>query len=157
MRKPYPLLAAGIAALCFVHWPATTRADDDEAAELKQQPEAVQHTAHREIGAAEITEVEPTFEEGMHATEVEYTENGKKMAVVIAPDGALIQKEHRMSPADAPAAISKAVAAQFPGGVISHIKEIERHGRRFFELSVKSGGKAHRVKMDAGGRVIGGE
>jgi hypothetical protein len=130
--------------------PGLVRADDEEA-ELKEQPAAVQKTAHKEVGKAEITEVEPSYEEGQHATEVEYTEEGKRMAVVIAKDGTLIQKEYRMSPGDAPAAIVKGVEEQYPGGKISHIKEVERKGGKLYEVSVKAGGKSHQMKLGMAG------
>jgi hypothetical protein len=143
--------AALLAALAFN--PAQTWADDEEA-ELNAQPVAVQRTAHEQIGKSKIEEVEPSFEEGQHATEVEYTENGKNMAVVIAKDGTLIHKEYRMSPSDAPNAIKKAVAAQFPNGTVSHIKEVEQKDRKFFELSVKTGGKSHQLKLDVDGKVL---
>ena len=152
--KPRALLpaAALLAALSFN--PGHARGDDDEAAELSEQPAAVQKTAHEQIGTSKIEEVEPSFEEGQHATEVEYRENGKKMAVVIAKDGTLIQKETRMSPVEAPEVIQKAVSAQFSDGKISHIKEVEQKEVKFFEVSVKSGGKSHQLKLDEAGKPV---
>jgi len=126
----------------------------DEAAELNELPAAVQKTAHEQVGTSKIEEVEDTFEEGQHATEVEYRENGKKMAVVIAKDGTLIQKEHRLSPSEAPDVIKKAVAAQFPDGKISHIKKVEQKAAKFFEVSVKAGGKSHQLKLDEAGKPL---
>ena len=76
------------------------------------------------------------------------------MAVVIAKDGTLIQKEYRMSPSDAPEAIRKGVAALFPDGKISHIKEVERKDGKFFEVSVKSGEKSHQLKLDEAGKPL---
>ena len=128
------------------------RADEDS--ELKEQPAAVQKTAREQIGTAKIEEVEATFEEGQHATEVEYSESGHKMAVVIAKDGTLIQKEHRLSPGEAPAAIVKAVEAQYPGGRISHIKQIDQGGKSFFEVAVKTGGKHPRLKLSLDGKPL---
>jgi hypothetical protein len=143
--------AALLAALAMN--PARTWADD-EAAELNDLPAAVQKTAHKEIGASKVEEVEDTYEEGQHATEVEYGENGKKMAVVIAADGTLIQKEYRMSPSDAPAVIQKAVAALYPDGTITHIKLVEQTTGKFYEISVKAGGKSHQLKLDKGGKAL---
>jgi len=130
------------------------RARADEEADLNDLPAAVQKTAHEQIGKSKVEEVEDTYEEGQHATEVEYGENGKKMAVVIAKDGTLIQKEYRMSPTDAPDVIQKAVSALFPDGKISHIKEVERKEGKFFEVSVKAGGKAHLLTLDEKGKRI---
>jgi hypothetical protein len=145
-------MAAMLAALAIN--PGHVRADDDEAAELAEQPAAVQKTAHEQIGTSKIEEVEPSFEQGQHATEVEYRENGKKMAIVIAKDGTLIQKEYRMSPSEAPDVIQKGVSAQFPDGKISHIKEVERKDAKFFEVSVKAGGKSHQIKLDEAGKPL---
>lgn len=142
--------AALLAALAFN--PGHTWADEE--AELNDLPAAVQKTAHEQVGTSKIEEVEDTFEEGQHATEVEYLENGKKMAVVIAKDGILIQKEHRMSPTEAPATIRNAVSAQFPDGKISHIKEVERKDGMFFEVSVKTGAKSHQLKLDEAGKPL---
>ena len=144
--------AALLAALAIT--PLHTCRAEDEDAEFKDLPAAVQKTAKAEIGSSKIEEVEDTFEEGQHATEVEYRQNGKKMAVVIAKDGTLIQKEYRMSPTDAPADIQKAVAALFPDGRISHINEVEQKKGKFFEVSVKTGAKSHQLKLDAHGKQI---
>jgi len=144
---PAAALAASLSLLPAALWA-------DEEAELAEQPAAVQKTAHEIIGKSRIEEVEPSFEEGVHATEVEYRENGKKMAIVIAKDGTLIQKEYRMSPSEAPDAIKKAVSAQFPDGKISHIKEVERKSAKFFEVAVKAGGKSHELKLDATGKPL---
>jgi hypothetical protein len=142
--------AALLAALAFN--PSHTWAGEE--AELNDLPAAVQKTAHEQIGTSKVEEVEDTFEEGQHATEVEYRENGRKMAVVIAKDGTLIQKEYRMSPGDAPDAIKQAVGATYPDGKISHIKEVERTDAKFFEVSVKSGGKSHQLKLDEAGKPL---
>jgi len=142
--------AAVLAALAF--YPLHTWADEET--ELSDQPAAVQKTAHEQIGKSKIEEVEATFEDGQHATEVEYRDNGKKMAIVIAKDGTLIQKEYRMSPSDAPDVIKKTVAAQFPNGKISHIKEVERPHAKFFEISVKSADKTHRLILDESGHPV---
>jgi hypothetical protein len=154
--KNLPLLpAAALAAtlaLTLALTPALSRAD--EAAELDDLPAAVQKTAHAQVGASKIEEVETTYEDGQHATEVEYLQNGKKMAVVIAKDGTLIQTEYRMSPADAPAVIKTAVTAKYPDGVISHIQEVERPSGKFFELSVKTPAKSHQMILDDSGNPV---
>ena len=142
--------AALLAALSIN--PGHARADEE--ADLNDLPPAVQKTAHEQVGTSKVEEVEDTFEEGQHATEVEYRENGKKMAVVIAKDGTLIQKEYRMSPSDAPDVIKSAVSAQFPGGTISHIKEVERTNAKFFEVSVKASGKTQRLTLDESGKPV---
>ena len=145
-------MAAALAALAL----SSTRALADEEADLNDLPAAVQKTAHDQIGKAPVEEVEDTYEEGQHATEVEYREAGKKMAVVIAKDGALIQKEYRMSPIDAPDAIKAAVNKEFPGGRISHIKEVARSTGVFYEVSVKANGAAHALTLDKAGNKIAG-
>jgi len=151
MKTRAILPAAALLAALAIN-PGRTRADEE--AELNDLPAAVQKTAHEQVGTSKIEEVEDTFEEGQHATEVEYRENGKKMAVVIAKDGTLIQKEYRMSPSDAPDSIKEAVSAQFPDGKISHIKEVEQNDAKFFEVSVKSGSKSHQIKLDEAGKPL---
>ncbi len=152
-RLPAASLLAGLAAIATLALnPLPARGDEE--ADLNDLPAAVQKTAHEQIGTSKVEEVEDTFEEGQHATEVEYRENGKKMAVVIARDGTLIQKEYRMSPSDAPDVIKTAVTAQIPGATISHIKEIERKDAKFFEISVKAGGKTRRLMLDEAGKPV---
>jgi hypothetical protein len=146
------LLPAAALLAAFAFHPCQARADEDD--DLNALPAAVQKTAHEQVAANKIEEVEDTFEEGQHATEVEYRENGKKMAVVIAKDGALIQKEYRMSPGDAPDVIKKAVTALFADGRISHIKEVERKDGKFYEISVKTGEKSHSLKLDEAGKPV---
>ena len=141
--------AALLAALAFHS--GRVRADDDDDLNLNDLPAAVQKTARHEVGSSKVEEIEDTYEEGQHATEVEYRESGKKMAVVIAKDGTLIQKEYRMSPSDAPAVIQGSVAKLYPGGTITHIQEVTRATGKFFEVSVSSGGKSHQLKLDEAG------
>lgn len=152
MKRLTILPIAALAATAFAFNPA--RALADEEADLNDLPAAVQKTAHEQIGTSSVEEVEDTFEAGQHATEVEYRENGKKMAVVIAKDGTLIQKEYRMSPSDAPDAIKAAVTAQYPGATISHVKEVQRTGVKFYEVSAKAGGKSHQLKLDETGKPV---
>ena len=83
------LSAAALLAALALH-PGHVRADEDD--DLNALPAAVQKTAHEQVGANKIEEVEDTYEDGQHATEVEFRENGKKYAVVIAKDGTLIQE-----------------------------------------------------------------
>jgi hypothetical protein len=142
--------AALLAALAFS--PALVWGDEES--ELNDLPPAVQKTAHQQVGTSKIEEVEDTFEEGQHATEVEYRENGQKMAVVIAKDGTLIQKEHRLSPSETPDAIKKSVATLYPDGKITHIKEVEQKDVKFFELSVKTADKVHQLKLDPAGQPL---
>jgi hypothetical protein len=149
------LLPAATLLAALTLYPVRLRAEDEDA-DLNDLPAAVQKTAHEQVGANAIEEVEDTYEDGQHATEVEFSESGKKMAVVIAKDGTLIQKEYRMSPADAPDAIKKAVGALYPGGKISHIKQVTRKSGVFFELSVKTNSGAHRLTLDGAGKKIGG-
>lgn len=149
--KIRPLLPAALLSATLLLVP---RLRADEESELKEQPAAVQKTAHAQIGSSKIEEVESTFEGGQHATEVEYNEGGHKMAVVIAKDGTLIQKEHRLSPGEAPAAIIKAVEAQYPGGKISHIKQIDQGSKSFFEVAVKAGNKHPRLKLSMEGKPL---
>lgn len=152
LRGGATLLLAAVAAVALTINPV--RALADEEADLNDLPAAVQKTAHEQIGTSSVEEVEATYEAGQHATEVEYRENGKKMAVVIAKDGTLIQKEYRMSPTDAPDAIKAAVTAQYPGATISHIKEVQRKDVKFYEVSAKAGGKSHQLKLDETGKPV---
>jgi hypothetical protein len=150
--KKLPFLSAAALAAALALNPVPTRADEE--ADLNDLPAAVQKTAHAQVGTSDVEEVEDTYEEGQHATEVEYRENGKKMAVVIAKDGTLIQKEYRMSPGDASVVIKAAVTAQYPDGTISHIKEVERKDAKFFELSVKARAKSHQLKLGEDGKPV---
>jgi hypothetical protein len=152
VMKRHILLPAALMAATLAFNPVRVLADEDD--DLNALPAAVQKTAHEQIGKSAVEEVEDTFEAGQHATEVEYRENGKKMAVVIAKDGTLIQKEYRMSPGDAPAVIKDAVTAQYPGATISHIKEVQRTDIKFFEVSAKAGGKSHQLKLDETGKPV---
>jgi hypothetical protein len=152
LMKRHILLPAVLLAAALAFNPVHALADEED--DLNALPAAVQKTAHEQIGKNSVEEVEDTFEAGQHATEVEYRENGKKMAVVIAKDGTLIQKEYRMSPGDAPDVIKAAVTAQYPGATISHIKEVERTGVKFYEVSAKAGGKSHQLKLDESGKPV---
>jgi hypothetical protein len=76
---------------------------EDEEANLNDLPAAVQKTAHEQVGKNSVEEVEDTYEGGQHATEVEFREDGKKMAVVIAKDP---MPSRRLSPPCIPAAKS---------------------------------------------------
>jgi len=126
----------------------------EEETDLKALPPIVQKTARDLVGKAKVEEVEPTFENGQHAYEVEFLRNRKHMAIVIAKDGKLIQTEDRMSVGDAPVKIQKAVLKQFPGGNITHIKSVQIDGVLHFEVSVQVEGQSHAINLDKVGKVI---
>ena len=109
-------------------------------------PAAVQKTAREVIGKAPIHEVEPAFANGRHGYEVEFKREGKEMAIVVSPEGKLLQTEERMSVGDAPEKIAKAVLKLFPDGKITHIKSVEIDGVVHFEISVRAGGHSHAIQ-----------
>jgi hypothetical protein len=151
--KKHTLLygAALLAALALNPLPVHA----DPAADFAALPAPVQATAKTQLGSDKVDEVEPTTEKGTHATEVEYKDNGQKMAIVIADDGTLIQKEHRMSPTDAPDVIKTAVTTQLPGATITHIKEVQAGTLDYFDLSAKdTDGKSHHLKFDPTGKLL---
>ena len=125
-----------------------------EETELSSLPVPVQKTARAEVGSAKIEEVEDTFEDGKRAYEVEFERDGRKLAIVIAPDGRLIQLEHRLSVGDVPAKIKEAIAKQFSDGKISHLKQVDKGGKTYFELTVEAGGKSHALKLNAEGKPL---
>ncbi len=139
-----------IAAAFLAIAPAHSAEKDD----LESLPPAVQKTARELVGSSKIEEVEDTFEDGKRAHEVEFERDGKKLAIVISEEGKLIQTEHRISVGETPANIKAAVEKQFPGASISHIKEIEKGAAKFFEISVKAGGKSHQLKLTAEGKTL---
>ena len=126
----------------------------DEEAELARLSPAAQKTVHKAVGSSKITEVEPAFVDGKHATEVEFKRGGKEMAIVVSPEGKLIQTEERMSPKDAPEPFRNAVLKQYPKAAITHIKSIDKNGQVSFEISVSADGKTHELKLDKNGKPL---
>lgn len=143
------LLAAAAGALLLAY---SSQADDED--DLAKLSAGAQKTIHEIIGSSKIEEVENTFADGQHATEVEFNRNGKEMAIVISNEGKLIQTEDRMSPEDAPKVIKQAVSKQFPNGKISHIKSVERKGQVVFEVSVSAAGQSHQLRFDQNGKSL---
>jgi uncharacterized membrane protein YkoI len=113
----------------------------------------VQKVAREQVGSARVDEIEPSYEDGKVAIEVEFKRNGKPMAVIISKEGKLIQLEHRLSVGDAPESIRKGVEHAYPGGKISHLKEIEKDGRDFYEISLHdAAGKVRELRLDRSGQ-----
>ena len=134
--------------------PSDSRAAEEEKAELDKLPALVQKTAKKLLGNAKVEEIEPAFEDGKHAYEVEFVRGGKSMAVVISQEGKLLRTEDRMSVGDAPEKIQKAVLKQFPKGKISHIKSVEIEGIVHFEVSIQAEEKSHALTLDKDGKIL---
>jgi len=152
--KLFPCFALIVLVAVGLTCPCVTGFTEEEKADLDALPAAVQKTARELVGKAKVEEVENTFEAGKRAYEVEFERNGKEMAVVISPEGKLLQTEDRMSVGDTPKNIRNAVLKQFPKGEITHIKSVQIDGVVHFEVSVQEGGHAHDLKLDKDGRLL---
>ena len=143
------LFAAAAGALLIVH---TVQAEEDD--DLGKLSAEVQKTVHKVIGSSKIDEVEPTYVDGKYATEVEFHRDGKEMAIVVSPEGKLIQTEERMAQKNMPEVIKSAVLKQFPKAKISRVTSVEKNGEVFFEVTISEGGKSQELKYDKNGKPL---
>jgi hypothetical protein len=60
---------------------------------LEQLPAGVRATVERETKGGQVIDIEKDHEAGKDVFEVEFTLNGKKYELHIAPDGTLIEKK----------------------------------------------------------------
>ena len=148
MKTTSIILALSLAA-------AASAIAEEESADLNSLPPAAQKTARELLGKAKVEEVEPTFENGIHAYEVEFTREGKPMAIVLSRDGKLIQTETRIAPADAPEKIRVAALKSFPDGRLTRVRLVEEAaGAVYYEVTVKAGGKSHTLHLEKSGKIL---
>lgn len=131
-----------------------TRAEE-ESASLDSLPAAARKTAEKIVKDCKVEEVEPAFEDGIHAFEVEYEKNDVEMAIVVSPDGKLLRTESRLSVGQTPEIIRKATKVAFPGSTITHIKKVEKDGKAFFEIALRTAeNKVENLKLDPQGKNL---
>lgn len=152
--KKFPLLRCALLGTLTLGPLHSVLAGEDD---LNSLPPAVQKTARAQVGENKIEEVEDTFEDGKRAYEVEFSRHGEKLAVVISEQGQLLQTEHRLSVSETPPKIKEAVLKKYSEGKISHLIKVEKASQTLFEVTVETGGKVHRLKLDPEGRELGAE
>ena len=153
MSKPLRASLAVAAGLLLAI--STTLHAEEESASLDSLPPAARKTAARIVKDCKVEEVEPAFEDGIHAFEVEYEKNDVEMAIIVAPEGKLLRTDYRLSVDQTPAVIAKAAKQAFPGSTITHIRKIEKDGRTFFQLSLRTAeDKVENLKLDPQGERL---
>jgi uncharacterized membrane protein YkoI len=122
---------------------------------LDSLPEAARKTAKEMVKDCKIEEVEPAFEDGIRAFEVEYEKDGVEMAVVVSPEGKVLSTESRLSVNQTPEVIQKATKNAFPGSSITHIKKVGKDGKEFFKVTLRTTeNKVEKLKLDLQGNKL---
>lgn len=155
-RLSRTLLLAGILAGLAV-MPVRPTSAEEENASLASLPEVVRKTAEPLLKGAVIEEVEPTFEDGAKAFEVEYKKGDVEMAIVLSPEGKLILTEERLSLGQTPEKIAAAVAREHVGSKITAIKKIEKVEPKaeYYKVSVKTeAGKVEKLNLNSDGSKL---
>ena len=91
-------------------------------------------------------------EGGIDVYEIEFVKDGVKTSVEAAANGAILETERELKPAEAPAAVKEAIQKRFPNAEMKTVEEITPV---IYEVKVLKDGKVKEVKLNGAGRPVG--
>ena len=123
-------------------------------------PARVRAAVEARFPGAQITSVAREKENGQVVYDYELQQDGRKYETDVREDGTLLEVEKQLAGSDVPEAVSRAVAAKYPGAQVREVMEVNKvlQGREtadHYEVTLSgggAGGKEVNVSMD--GRVM---
>ena len=129
---------------------AKTEKEDDEKDEQEgakaykiavQLPAPVTAAFRKAYPQATIRGTSKETENGKTVYEVESVENGKARDLIYAADGAVIEIEEEMNPADLPAPVTAALTKLYPKAIVAVAERQTRGTMVQYELQIKGAAK----------------
>ena len=141
---------------------AKTEKEDDEKDEQEgakaykiavQLPAPVTAAFKKAYPAATIRGTSKETENGKTVYEVESVENGKARDLIYAADGAVMELEEEMNPADLPAPVTAALKKLYPKATVAVAERQTRGAMVQYELQIKGAAKKS-VAFMPDGRLV---
>ena len=115
-------------------------------------PAPVKKAFEAASGGAAATTATMEREGGIDVYEIEFVKDGVKTSVEAAANGAILETERELKPAEAPAAVKEAIQKRFPNAEMKTVEEITPV---IYEVKVLKDGKVKEVKLNGAGRPVG--
>jgi uncharacterized membrane protein YkoI len=114
--------------LCFaaVLLPTLVARSAEEKIKPEQLPKAVADAVKARFPEGKITDAAKEEDDGKVVYDVELKMNGRKYESDILADGTILEVEKEVDAKDLPAAVTKAVEAQYPKSTIKEVMEVDK-------------------------------
>lgn len=118
---------------------------------INDAPAAVRSAIEKEIGAeGKLTKLVKEVDEGKEAFEADFMKQGVECSVKVAPDGAVVEIEKKVSVESLPPAVKSALKKEIGEAKVKEALAVTMH---LYEFEVEDGGKIKEVKVDPLGNV----
>lgn len=149
-----PLSAALVAAAVSVGVAPASRADSEMKLSRGDVPAQVLAAFAKAYPSATPSRFAREEKGGKTFYEVESREGRVSRDLLFAPDGALVEVEERISPADLPSAVREAIDALGPKVTIRRAERVTRGGCVTYDVTLSGTAKRERT-FDPTGRPVG--
>jgi hypothetical protein len=141
----------GLAALLGLSMLAGTSQADEEKISVEKLPAAVKKTVKKKFPEAKIVGAAKEVEDGATTYEVELKVEGRSVDLALNADGKILEIEKEVSIKELPRAVTKRLAARYPGARIEKVEEITRgeDGPVHYEVAIKT-----EVVFTAKGKIV---
>jgi hypothetical protein len=153
MKCGLVIVTAGIVGLL-----AGLRADEEKIP-LNKVPEAVMKAVKKRFPDAELVGAAKETEGGKTSYEVMLKDGGKKIDVILTPQGAITVIEKEIAAADLPKAVKNAIDKKYPDATVKKIEEVIKvtNGKEkleFYEFQLQTADKKTiEVKVPPDGKI----
>jgi phosphopantothenoylcysteine synthetase/decarboxylase len=140
-----------LAALLGLSMLATAARADEEKIPVEKLPPAVAKAAKQKFPGARIHAASKEVEDGATTYEVELKVEGRSVDLALNADGKILEIEKEVSIKELPRAVTKRLAARYPGAKIEKVEEITKgeDGPVHYEVAIKA-----EVVFTAKGKIV---
>lgn len=155
MRTVHRLTLAAFAILLA----ASASLADEEKVPLDKLPKAVSAAVKKRFPKAEFVEAAKETEKDKTEYEVTLKEGGKKIDVMLTPDGTITVIEKEIAATDLPKAVAEALEMKYPKATYKIVEEVikVKDGKEtlaYYEaLLVAADKKTYEVEVEADGKI----
>jgi Putative beta-lactamase-inhibitor-like, PepSY-like len=141
----------GLAALLGLAMLAGTSQADEEKIPVEKLPAAVTKAVKRKFPKARIQAASREVEDGATTYEVELKIEGRSVDITLNADGKILEIEKEVPINELPRAVTKRLAARYPGAKIEKVEEITKgeDGPVHYEVAIKA-----EVVFTAKGKIV---
>lgn len=138
----------------------TSARADEEKVPLDKLPKPILEAVKKRFPKAEIVGAEKETDKGKTEYEVEIKENGKKVDVMLTPEGTITLIEKEIAAKDLPKAVATALEGKYPKATFKVVEEViqVKEGKEslgYYEvLLVTAEKKTLEVEVTADGKVL---
>jgi hypothetical protein len=141
----------GLAALLGLSMLAGMSRADEEKGPVEKRPAAVTKAVKKKFPKARIQAASKEVEDGAATYEVELKVEGRSVDLALNAEGKILEIEKEIPVNELPRAVTKRLAARYPGARIEKVEEITKgeDGPVHYEVAIKA-----EVVLTAKGKIV---